>query len=67
MNLDLETLKWVKSIFDIQSDMSSRCNGYRSLLQMISEREVQENRDKKLETLLDDPNVCKECGRRNKK
>lgn len=45
MKLDLETLKQVKFTFDIHSDHSTRCNGYRSLCRMIeeAEKEVNEN------------------------
>lgn len=39
MKLDLETLRRVKFTFDLHSDMSSRCNGYRSLCDMITEAE----------------------------
>jgi hypothetical protein len=45
MKLDLETLKQVKLTFDIHSDHSTMCNGYRSLCRMIeeAEKEVNEN------------------------
>ena len=45
MKLDLETLKQVKFTFDIHSDHSIMCNGYRSLCRMIeeAEKEVNEN------------------------
>ena len=45
MKLDLETLKQVKFTFDIHSDQSTMCNGYRSLCRMIeeAEKEVNEN------------------------
>jgi len=47
MKLDLETLKQVKFTFDIHSDHSTTCNGYRSLCRMIeeAEKEVNENLD----------------------
>ena len=41
MKLDLETLKHVKIIFDLHSDHSSHCNGYRSLLDLIYQAEKQ--------------------------
>lgn len=39
MKPDLETLRRVKFIFDIHSDHSSRCNGYRSLCDLIEKTE----------------------------
>jgi len=36
---NLETLKFVKQIFSIHSDMSTKCNGYNSLCQMIDQLE----------------------------
>lgn len=43
MKLDLETLKYVKLAFDIHSDHSTMCNGYRSLCKMIEETEDELN------------------------
>lgn len=40
MKLDLETLKHVKFSFDIFSDHSSRCLGYKSLCNMIEKEEA---------------------------
>lgn len=37
--LDLPTLEFVKFSFDIHSDHSTQCNGYKSLCQMIEETE----------------------------
>lgn len=37
--LDLETLKRVKFMFDIHSDHSTKCNGYRSLCTLIEHEE----------------------------
>ncbi len=42
MILDLETLKHVKFSFDIHSDHSTMCNGYRSLCRMIEEIEAED-------------------------
>lgn len=41
MILDLETLKHIKFLFDIHSDNSTMCNGYRSLCRMIEEIEAE--------------------------
>jgi len=43
MNLVLETLKQVKLMFDIQSDYSAMCNGYKILCAMIEEAEKENN------------------------
>lgn len=40
MKLNLETLKHIKFTFDIHSDHSTMCNGYRSLCRIIEEEEV---------------------------
>ena len=37
--LDLETLKHVKFMFDIHSDFSTQCNGYKSICRMIKTKE----------------------------
>lgn len=37
MKLDLETLKHIKFIFELQSDHSTLCNGYKSLCLIIEE------------------------------
>lgn len=37
-HLDLKTLLYVKQIFEIHSDWSTQCNGYRSLVSLIKER-----------------------------
>ena len=39
MKLDLETLKQVKFTFDLHSDHSTNCNGYRRLCEIIKEEE----------------------------
>lgn len=39
MKLDLETLKQVKFTFELHSDHSTNCNGYRRLCEMIIEAE----------------------------
>lgn len=39
MKLDLETLKYVKEVFDLHSDNSCLTNGYKSLLELIKEAE----------------------------
>jgi len=43
MILDLETLKHVKFSFELHSDNSTMCNGYRSLCRMIEEAEGKVN------------------------
>ncbi len=43
MILDLETLKHVKFSFELHSDHSTMCNGYRSLCRMIEEAEGKVN------------------------
>lgn len=43
MILDLETLKHVKFSFELHSDHSTMCNGYRSLCRMIEEVECKVN------------------------
>ena len=43
MILDLETLKHVKFSFELHSDHSTMCNGYRSLCRMIEEKEGKVN------------------------
>lgn len=43
MILDLETLKHVKFSFELHSDHSTMCNGYRSLCRMIEEVEGKVN------------------------
>ena len=42
MELDLETLKQVKFTFELQSDHSTNCNGYRLLCEMIKVEEEKE-------------------------
>lgn len=37
--MDLETLKHVKLLFDVQSDYSTKCNGYTSLCELIEKLE----------------------------
>lgn len=37
-NLDLKTLLHVKFMFDLHSDMSSKCNGYKSLCEKIEQK-----------------------------
>lgn len=39
MQLDIETLKYVKTVFDTHNDTSSMINGYRSLCKMIEDNE----------------------------
>ncbi len=39
MKLDLDTLKYIKFLFDLQSDQSIHCNGYRTLKEVIEEQE----------------------------
>jgi len=45
LKLDLATLKHVKRVFGIHSDMSSKCHGYYSLCRII---DAEEARQKKL-------------------
>lgn len=40
MEIDLETLKYVQKMFRIHSDMSTKCNGYRSLCDLIEKMET---------------------------
>jgi len=54
MRLDLKTLEQVKLTFDIHSDHSSNCNGYRSLLELI-----------KTEKAFVIPNSCEQLKDRN--
>lgn len=44
--LDLDTYKQVKFTFDIQSDHSTMCNGYRSLCKTIEEIENEIDKNK---------------------
>lgn len=39
--LDLVTLKHIKFMFDIHSDFSTKCNGYKSLLRIIDDVELE--------------------------
>ena len=38
IKLDMKTLEFVKSVFDIQSDMSTKTYGYKRLCELIKER-----------------------------
>lgn len=40
IKLDLETLKYIKFTFDLHSDHSTMCNGYRSLCDKIKTEEL---------------------------
>lgn len=43
-DLDLKTLEFIKFTFDIHSDWSTNCNGYRSLCKCISDvKKLQDN------------------------
>lgn len=44
VNIDLETLKYVKFMFDIHSDFSQQCNGYRSLCDLIETMQFEANK-----------------------
>lgn len=59
MKLDLETLKRVKSIFDIHSDHSTMCNGYRTLCRMIekqtNEQKIEEEAMQEYKKCIDSP------------
>ena len=44
--LDLETLKWIKFTFDICSDHSTMCLGYKNLCKRIEELEFKEIKQK---------------------
>lgn len=39
MKLDLETLKYVKDVFNLHSDTSCLTNGYKNLLELIKQEE----------------------------
>lgn len=54
-NLDLSTLRYIKSSFDIYSDMSTKCQGYNRLIELIVEKTKSEG-----EELKGNPN-CKLC------
>lgn len=34
-HLDLKTLQFIRLVFELQSDFSTQCNGYRSLISII--------------------------------
>lgn len=40
MRLDLKTLEQVKLMFDLHSDHSTNCNGYKNLLEMIKKEKA---------------------------
>lgn len=53
--LDLETLKWIKFTFDICSDHSTMCLGYKNLCKRIEELEFKEIKQKeKYDNALED-------------
>ncbi len=69
--LDIPTLEYVKQLFDLHSDHSSKCNGYRSLCDVI-EKETQKQMKHVEYSELDElnniipcpvPKVC-DCPRR---
>ena len=51
MKLDLETLKQVKFTFELHSDHSTNCNGYRRLCEMIIEAEKEASQQTAVEWL----------------
>lgn len=60
MNLDLETLKYIKSVFHLHSDFSCQCNGYHSLCRLIKNEELrltQELYMQTVETTTSSPNI----------
>jgi hypothetical protein len=46
--MELETLKQVKFIFELQSDHSTNCNGYRLLCEMIKVEEKHKKKKQKI-------------------
>jgi hypothetical protein len=53
MKLDLETLKQVKFTFELHSDHSTNCNGYRRLCEMIIEAEREASHQTAVEWLVE--------------
>ena len=53
MKLDLETLKQVKFTFELHSDHSTNCNGYRRLCEMIIEAEREASQQTAVEWLYE--------------
>jgi len=59
MKTELEILKDVKFMFELHSDNSTQCNGYRSLCRKIEELETKVANENF--SLLIDIKVCSKC------
>lgn len=59
--LDLETLKWIKFTFDICSDHSTMCLGYKNLCKRIEDLEnIEINKKEKYDIALEDAEILME-------
>ena len=54
IKLDVKTLEFVKSIFDIQSDMSTNNYGYKRLCELIKERKPELYTSPLIEQIMND-------------